>query len=207
MSSGINTILAANNGLTSITKLVQSAQALASQAQQTSDVTIRAGLAAQFDAIRGQITQLAADSSFNGINLLKGDAMKLFFNETSTSTLTIQSTNPNGISNSTLGISAGSLTEFQSNTSLDTRLGQLRDALNAVRSQSAAFGANLSIVQNRQDFSKNMINTLQVGSDSLVLADTNEEAANLLALQTRQQLSTTALSLANQSAQAVLRLF
>ncbi len=132
--------------------------------------------------------------------------MKLFFNETSTSTLTIQSSNANGISNSTLGITAGTLSEFQSNASLDTRLGQLRDALNAVRSQSSAFGADLSIVQNRQDFSKNMINTLQVGSDALVLADTNEEAADLLALQTRQQLSTTALSLANQSAAAVLRL-
>src|SRR5437763_1522247 len=67
MSTGINTIQAANNGITSITKLVQSAQALASQAQQTSDTTIRAGLATQFDAIRTQIDKLAGDSSFNGI--------------------------------------------------------------------------------------------------------------------------------------------
>src|SRR3954452_7033304 len=70
MSTGINTIQAANNGITSITKLVQSAQALASQAQQTSDVTIRAGLATQFDAIRTQIDKLAGDAGFNGINLL-----------------------------------------------------------------------------------------------------------------------------------------
>ncbi len=73
--------------------------------------------------------------------------------------------------------------------------------------QASAFGANLSIVQNRQDFTKNMISTLQTGADNLVLADSNEEAANLLALQTRQQLSTTALSLASQADQAVLRLF
>src|SRR5712671_2207384 len=59
MSSAFNTIQAANNGITSITKLVQSAQALVSQAQQTSDPTVRSGLAAQFDAIRGQIDQLA----------------------------------------------------------------------------------------------------------------------------------------------------
>jgi flagellin-like hook-associated protein FlgL len=52
-----------------------------------------------------------------------------------------------------------------------------------------------------------MINTLQTGSDNLVLADANEEAANLLSLQTRQQLSQTALSLANQADQGVLRLF
>src|SRR5581483_2031067 len=70
MSTAINTIQAANNGITSITKLVQSAQALVSQAQQTSDVSIRSGLAGQFDAILGQIDQLAGDSGFNGINLL-----------------------------------------------------------------------------------------------------------------------------------------
>src|ERR1700757_2934280 len=70
MSSGMNTIGAANNGITSITKLVQSAQALVSQAQQTSDTTVRAGLATQFNSILGQIDQLAGDSGFNGINLL-----------------------------------------------------------------------------------------------------------------------------------------
>jgi flagellin-like hook-associated protein FlgL len=68
MSNGINTIQAANNGLTSITKLVQSAQALISQAQQTSDTTARASLATQFEVIQTQINTLASDSSFNGIN-------------------------------------------------------------------------------------------------------------------------------------------
>ena len=76
-----------------------------------------------------------------------------------------------------------------------------------MRTQASAFGANLTTVQNRQDFTKNLINTLQTGADNLVLADTNEEGANMLALQTRQQLSTTALSLSAQADQAVLRLF
>ena len=76
-----------------------------------------------------------------------------------------------------------------------------------MRTQASAFGANLTTVQTRQDFTKDLINTLQTGADNLVLADTNEEGANLLALQTRQQLSTTALSLAAQADQAVLRLF
>src|SRR5688572_16627282 len=70
MSNGINTIQAANNGITSITKLVQTAQSLTNQAQQTSDTAVRATLAAQFDALRTQITQLAGDASFNGTNLL-----------------------------------------------------------------------------------------------------------------------------------------
>ena len=83
----------------------------------------------------------------------------------------------------------------------------LTAALSTLRSQSQAFGSNLSTVQIRQDFTKSMINTLQTGADALTLADSNEEGANLLALQTRQQLSTTALSLASQASQAVLRLF
>ena len=58
----------------------------------------------------------------------------------------------------------------------------------------------------RQDFAKNLIAMLQTGSDNLVLADTNEEGANLLALQTRQQLSTTALSLSAQADQAILKI-
>ena len=83
----------------------------------------------------------------------------------------------------------------------------LDGALSDLRSQAAKFGSNLTTVQTRQDFTKNMVNTLQTGADALVLADTNEEGANLLALQTRQQLSTTALSLSAQADQAVLRLF
>ena len=83
----------------------------------------------------------------------------------------------------------------------------LEDALDTLRSQASTFGSNLSIVQNRQDFTKTMIDTLETGAGNLTLADMNEEAANLLALQTRQQLSSTSLSLASQADQAVLRLF
>ena len=97
--------------------------------------------------------------------------------------------------------------DFDSDTSIDARLTGLTEALGVIRSQASAFGSNLSIVENRTDFTKAMMNTLQTGADSLVLADTNEEAANMLALQTRQQLSSTALSLASQADQAVLQLF
>jgi flagellin len=206
MSSGINTILAANNGLTSITKLVQSAQALASQAQQTSDVTIRAGLAAQFDAIRGQITQLAADSSFNGINLLDSTNsanLTVTLNESGSSSVTV-----NAIDASATGLALNNSTNNWATTAdIGLASTDLSSALTKLRSQAQAFGSQLSTVQIRQDFTKAMINTLQTGSDSLTLADSNEEGANLLALQTRQQLSTTALSLASQASQAVLKLF
>ena len=90
---------------------------------------------------------------------------------------------------------------------LDNRLQGLHNALTAVASQASAFGSNLSVVQNRQTFTNAMVNTLQTGSDGLTLADGNLEGANMLALQTRQQLSIQALSLASQANQAVLRLF
>ncbi len=168
---------------------------------------VRSNLVTQFNQLKDQLDKTAQDASFNGINLLNGDALKLFFNELSTSSLTIQSTNVVGINSSTLSIGTATSTEFQSNTSLDTRLRALHTALTSVASQASAFGSNLSIVQNRQDFTNNMVNTLQVGSDGLTLADTNLEGANMMALQTRQQLSITALSLASQANQAVLRLF
>ncbi len=207
MSNGINTIQAANNGITAITKLVQSAQALVTQAFQTSDTTVRASLATQFDAIRGQIDQLAADSGFNGINLLdktNSSDLTVTLNESGSSTVTVAAVD--FTSGGDLAI-AGSVSSWASNANIQAAGDDLTAALTTLRSQSQAFGSNLSTVQIRQDFTKAMINTLQSGADSLTLADSNEEGANLLALQTRQQLSTTALSLASQASQAVLRLF
>jgi flagellin-like hook-associated protein FlgL len=169
--------------------------------------TVRANLVTQFNQLKDQLDKTASDSSFNGINLLQGDALKLFFNENSTSSLTIQSTNSAGVSSSTLSIGSATNTEFQSNTSLDSRLQTLQTALTTVASQASAFGSNLSVVQNRQTFTNAMVNTLQTGADGLTLADGNLEGANMLALQTRQQLSIQALSLASQANQAVLRLF
>jgi flagellin-like hook-associated protein FlgL len=168
---------------------------------------VRANLVTQFNQLKDQLDKTAQDASFNGINLLTGDVLKLFFNELGTSTLSMQSTNPNGVNSSTLGIPTATNTEFQSNTQLDARLRTLQTALSTVASQASAFGSNLSIVQNRQDFTNNMVNTLKTGADGLTLADTNLEGANMLALQTRQQLSITALSLASQANQSVLKLF
>jgi flagellin len=206
MSNAFNTIQAANNGITSITKLVQSAQALVSQAQQTSDTTVRSSLATQFGEILTQIDQLAADSGFNGINLLDSGSssnLTVTLNETGTSTVTVAAVDfsANGLALNNAANNWGGTADI---TAAST---DLTAALTTLRSQAQAFGSNLSTVQIRQEFTKAMINTLQSGADSLTLADSNEEGANLLALQTRQQLSTTALSLASQASQAVLRLF
>jgi len=203
MSSGINTIQAANNGISAITKLVQSAQSLVSQAQQTSDTTVRATLSSQFDAIRTQIDQLAGDSGFNGTNLLNGDNLTVTLNETATSSTTVS-----GVTDTSTGLAIDAAANSWAAGADITAAGtDLTAALATLRSQSQTLGSNLSTVQIRQDFTKAMINTLQAGSDALTLADSNEEGANLLALQTRQQLSTTALSLASQADQNVLKLF
>jgi flagellin-like hook-associated protein FlgL len=204
MSTGINTIQAANNGLSAITKLVQSAQSLVSQAQQTSDTTIRATLASQFDAIRSQIDQLASDAGINGVNLLNGDNLTITLNETGSSTVTI--TGVTDTSAGDLAINA-STNSWASTLDISAAATELTATLVTLRSQSQALNSNLQTVQIRQEFTKAMVNTLNTGADNLTLADSNEEGANLLALQTRQQLSTTALSLAAQADQNVLRLF
>jgi flagellin len=169
--------------------------------------TVRKNLITQFNVLRDQLDKIADDASFNGINLLKGDMLTLTFNEMNTSSITIQSDNTSGVNVDTLAIGTASDLEFSSASSLETRLIGLRNTLSSLRSQASTFGSKLSIVQNREDFTKMMINTLETGADSLTLADSNEEGANMLALQTRQQLSTTALSLSAQADQAVLRLF
>jgi len=172
---------------------------------------VRANLIKQFNELRDQLDKLSDDASFNGINLLRGDKLKITFNENGTSTLVIQAKdingNPTSISAANLGISSLVGSDVDSDDNIDTLLNGLTDSLGTLRSHASNFGSSLSILQNRQDFTKAMINTLQTGADNLVLADTNEEAANMLALQTRQQLSQTALSLASQADQAVLRLF
>src|SRR5262249_35789860 len=149
-----------------------------------------------------QINALAQDSSYNGINLLNGDDLKVTFNETGSSSLTIQGVTFN-LTN--LGLNKLNGTQFQDNTQIDSVISAADTGLATLRTQASKFGSSLTTVQTRQDFTKNMINTLQTGADNLVLAASNEEGANMLALQTRQQLSTTALSLANQASQAVLR--
>jgi flagellin len=157
-----------------------------------------------FNNLLTQIDQLANDSSYNGVNRLSGDNLKVVFNGDGTSSLSITGVK---FSSAGLGLSAVTGTGFQDDKNINDTLATINTALNTLRTQASKFGSNLTTVQTRQDFTKNLVTTLQTGADNLVLADTNEEGANLLALQTRQQLSTTALSLANQASQAVLRLF
>jgi flagellin len=165
---------------------------------------IRSSLVKQYNDIITQITTTSQDSSFNGINLLNGDNLKLTFNETGKSTLNIS-----GVTFNAAGLGLASLTsgtDFLDNSSANAVLTKLGNASTSLRTEASALGSNLSVVQIRQDFNKNLIDVLQTGSSNLTLADTNEEAANSQALSTRQSIAVSALALANQSQQSVLRL-
>jgi len=169
--------------------------------------TTRTTLTTNYNNLLLQIDQLAGDSSYNGVNLLNGNNLKVIFNETNTSSLTIAGVtfNSAGLGLTALGTAGGGA--FQSDTSVQSTIDSINTALQTVRTQSETFGTNVATIQVRQDFTKNLVNTLTTGSDNLVLADQNQESANLLTLQTRQQLSISALSIANQAQQAVLKLF
>jgi flagellin-like hook-associated protein FlgL len=169
-----------------------------------SSQAIRSNLVSQYNNIIAQITTTAQDSSFNGINLLNGDTLKLIFNETGKSTLNIAGVTFNAAGLGLASLTAG--TDFLDNSSANATLTKISAASGALRSEASALGSNLSIVQIRQDFSKNLINVLQTGASNLTLADTNEEAANSQALSTRQSIAVSALALANQSQASVLQL-
>lgn len=164
-----------------------------------------AGSLAQFESdynnIREQIDALVQDTGYRGTNLLNGNDLETFFNESRSSSLVTQGEE---FSADGLGITEAS---FINTASVDNSLDQVRDALERVRSFGSTLANDLAIIQTRQDFTKDLVNTLTEGSDSLVLADQNEEGARLLSLQTRQQLGVTSLALASQSQQSILRLF
>jgi flagellin len=309
MGQSVQTLKAADKGITAISDLVDAAKAKANQASQTSSQSERAQYAEEYNELLTQIEDLAKDSGYKGKNLIggTGNDLSVTFNEDGTSSLSISAvdftdtTSSTGLNLSDLatattgtatlavtgtaattldstanfssgdvitltdanGSEVGSLTidssttiadlealyddvdgasaafsantltvtsEFKLTTSssnstpadfttngtdsgfatdanIDAALTKLKSAQDTLRSQASTFGTNLSIVQNRQDFTNSMINTLEEGAGKLTLADTNEEGANLLALQTQQSLASTSLSLAAQADQNVLRLF
>lgn len=163
----------------------------------------RTGLATQFDQIRTQIDQLAADSTYNGVNLLTGGSLNVVFNETGTSSFTVTGAT---LDSAGLGLVA-STNAFQTDKDINDALATLTTALGTLAAQGTSFSANLTVIETRQDFTEGLIDTLTAGADDLLLADINEESAKLLVLQSQQQLLTTVLSFAAQSEGSLLRNF
>ena len=158
-------------------------------------------LANDYNTLRTQIDDLVVDAQFRGINLLNGDDLTTFFNENNTSSLITE-----GVDFTANGLSLTEAT-FRSSEQIELTAVQAREALSQVRAFGSSLANDLAIITTRRDFTEQTINTLRAGADDLTVADQNEEGANLLALQTRQTLGVTSLSLASQSQQSVLRLF
>jgi flagellin len=207
-STAANSLTIGSSGSTGSTEILHelglTAGTVGGTAVSSGNSATRTTLQSNFNNLLTQIDQLAGDSSYKGVNLLGGDNLTVTFNENNTSTLAIQGVTFNSAG---LGLSAISGTGFQANASINSTIATLNTALTTIQAQTETFGTNASTISVRQDFTKNLINTLQTGSDQLVLADQNQESANLLTLQTRQQLSISALSISNQAQQAVLKLF
>jgi flagellin len=165
--------------------------------------TARTSLAAQFEVLRTQIDEIAKDSSFNGVSLLFNQSLTVIMNQSATTKLVVAGNNDTSTG---LGVVASANT-FQDNYDVNVALTNINNALATLKNQASTYTANVAVIQDRTEFTKQTINTLQTGINDLTLADANEEGASLLALQTRQSLSSTALSLATQADQNVLRLF
>lgn len=202
MGEALQTIVTANEGVEGITSLIEQAKGLAASARSAS-VADRATLSAQYDALLTQIDQMATDAGYKGINFLASDTLTVEFNESGTSTLTIT-----GFDGSSTGLGvAAAANAWAANADIDAAVVDLDAALATLRTESQTLSSNNGVITSRQEFVTGMINTLTAGANALTAADQNEEGANMLALQTRQQLGIVALSLTSQAQQSVLSLF
>ena len=173
----------------------------------TGTSTTRTSLQSNYNTLLTQINQLAGDSGYNGVNLIGGNNLQINFNETATSSLTINGVNYNAAGLGLSSISGSAAGSFFDSSALAGLVTNINTAISNVQGQTETFGTNSSTISTRQTFTTNTINTLQTGASNLVAADQNQESANLLTEQTQQQLEISALSIANEASQSVLKLF
>ena len=211
MGQGVQTIQAANEGIEAITSFVEQMKSVAESAAALDKNAVGyadkvAEYATQFDAIKKQIADIAKDASYQGVNLLTGNDLTVVFNEARNNSITVKGKDVV----TTMGIKDALGDDGWKKADVDNIANSISDITTAVeklRSFATELGNNFTIIETRQNFTEAMVEVLETGADKLILADMNEESANYLALQTRQQLAINSLSLASQSAQSVLSLF
>ena len=213
MSEAIQTIKAANVGIEGITNLLAQAKSLAQSAMSATS-TDAISFASAYATVMTQVNEMAADSGYRGVNLLQSGELTVQFAPTADqSTLHLTGFGATGAEFSISGMSdAGTGVGWVSGTTvttstIQTAIDGIEEAVSTLRTEAKVLSNNLSIITAREEFSSQMMNTLNDGAAKLTEADMNEEGANMLMLQTRQALGTTSLSLASQAAQGVLRLF
>ncbi len=205
VDQGISSVETAVQGVEAITDIVEQMKGLALSAKSDANVENRSKAALQFNDLRNQLDNLANDASYKGTNLVKGSPANLkgTFSEDGSSTLTIS-----GVASDASGLSIiAAASNWAADANVDSAINDLDSALTTLRSTASTMGSSASVLSLRLDFTTNLINSLEEGASKLVNADLNEESASLLTLQTRQQLGTIGLSIAQQSEQSILRLF
>ncbi len=216
IGEAIQTVKASDNGVKAVNGTIEALRGIVAQARSAQTSTTSAadlqGLTTQYNELIRQLNNTVQDSGYKGVNFLSSGSLTVNFNEQASSSLTMQGFNGTA---SGLAISGGTQSGSGSlasanlvgSTNLDNIETTLNVALGELRTESAGLASNLSILTTRQQFITDMVNTLAEGATKLTVADTNEEGANMLLLQTRQQLGVTALSLSAEANASVLRLF
>jgi flagellin-like hook-associated protein FlgL len=221
IDQGVSSLKAAIGGLESIEKILTQMKGVVLSAKSAPTGGERTDLMKQFNTLAKQLTHLANDTSFQGLNLVNSTntSLKVQFSEKSTATLVIQGVDSrvsklqgvagNVGSVAASGLASGGWSNVQPSTmsKLEQVIASLDSAITGVRSNAKNLGTNVALLQTRLDFTKQYVNTLTEGSSKLTLADLSEEGANLVALQTRQQMGIQALSFAGQQEQGILSLF
>lgn len=208
MGQALQVVNTALTTITSATSLLQQMQALAQQAESTTNTTQIGNLQTQYNQLQGQLNQLTQnDANYQGTNLLSsvaGNNLVINFNATGTSTITIASTDT---TTATYQPAAASTWVTGGVTAIQASETAASNAVTAYNGLSQTLGSYSALITTRQDFTKQLSNIFTTGANNLTNADMNAESADLLALQTQQGLSISALSIANQSNQSILRLF
>ena len=155
----------------------------------------------QYKKILEEYDNLLSDSSYQGINLLKGGNLEVTFNESRSNQYTVAGVLADSMS---LGLETQELSDM---SAIKKSLEEITKAVNSIRSFQEELGNHYSIIKTRINFTEALTDVLETGADNLTLADMNEASAEYLTLQTRQQLAINSLSLASQSASSILGLF
>ena len=231
IDQGISSMTAAINGTSLVDGILSQMKGIVDSVR-TADSSTRVALSSQFNNLAQQINSAVSDSSYQGLNLVDNSSASLtvYFNQGTSASLKVQAKNLRAsklLTTMTYGASAGNVVSDLVNAAGGTGAGfsnltsqtsispaaildhietVINKGISQIRSQSALLGGNVTFLQTRLDFTNNYINTLQQGSGKLTLADLNAEGANLVSLQTRQQIGIQSLSIAGQQQQSILSL-
>lgn len=205
IDQGISSLSSALEAVDSIDALVRQAKGIALAAK-TATGTELTSLVTQYNGLLTQIDNLSADASYQGLNLVNGtgSTLSVSFSEKTSSLLTVASVD---LTTGSLGLNISSAANFSVTSNVDASITELDAAVTTLRGNGQTLGSNVALLQTRLDFTNSYVNVLEGGAGKLTLADITEEGANLVALQTRQQLGINALSFAGQSEQNILALF